>query len=703
MYFLNNNPFVRVLFPFIFGIVLYDLAGSISGLPVLLFCFIAIFFSLFFFYKKFLFKHRWIDGLAFFMLFFLFGNYYSFKNDVNKHTQLSEFSGGKAKNFIIRINNQVEERKNSIKSTAKILFVINNEGDVLRVNNEKIVLYFSKGIAKNYKYGDKLIIHSFINEVDSPKNPKTFNYKKFLSRKGILYSGYVSEGNSRLLSRNEGNALLSYAIGLREKIQNNLKKFLGDTDEYNVATAILTGYRGNLDFDLRQSFVNSGAMHVMCVSGLHVGIIFLILKWFFSFLSDKKFKLRLLKVILILSIIWFYALMTGFSSSVLRASAMFSFLALGMIWNKKINVFNSLAASALLLLLINPFSIFDIGFQLSYLAVIGIVILFNPIQQIIPASNKVTKYLRDLAAVSIAAQVATTPVSLYYFGQFPNYFILTNIIVIPLTGFIIYTAIPALLLSGVNFAGEFLYSILALLLKIMTTSVKFVDSIPFSVTETIYVSLLQMFILYVLIFSIYKMYISKYKYLLFVSLCCLIVFFSVRSYRVVNNWNTSEIIIPYLRNQSAVAIISERECYVILEDTSKQTISSYKMMLDNYNKSKNIKNIYYHSINDEIKTSYFSFSYPYVIYGEDRYIFWKPEWQKSIAGKKQKVTGILFHNNPFVKFDKVDEIFNSDLFVFTTSNKIQTVRIWENLLKNHNKKYYNIYNEGAWVKKYVVF
>jgi competence protein ComEC len=698
MYFLNQNPFVRILFPFIAGIIISPYVHN--HLVFALFCLIIFAISGFLIFtakKSESYRFRWIQGVLFGLFFLSFGLFYadtlSHPSDRNLHMHQTD----KPLTLIVRIDDDVEIKTNSVKSIVKCE---NHIGDSsITISSEKILVYFYRDtLSEKLRYGDRLLINSYLQIPDEAMNPYAFNYRKYLLQQGITYTSWVGHDKWKILERDKGSKLKSFALQLRTSILDILRSQLGDNDEYMVAAAIVAGYRTALDSDLRQTFANAGAMHVMCVSGLHVGIIFIILSSLLKFLSDKKLFQRILKVILILAFIWFYALLTGFSASVLRASTMFSFVAAGMMVQRKIPIYNSLAASAFLLLLFNPVYIFQVGFQLSYLAVIGIVALFPHIQKLIPAKEKIFIKIRDLIAVSIAAQIATTPISLYYFNQFPNYFILTNIIVVPLAGFIIYTAIPALLFNNLQFAGDVFAWLLGVLMKIMNFSVRFIDSLPGAVSHHVFISFSQMFLLYAVILFAFHGIMSKKKILMSTSAAALLAFAFISSLHSIRQLHHHEIVYPY--GAGNVIVFAENgKCEVLTGDTSQTFRKQFLWSMGKYLTIHKIRETVFVPRDSIIHSNSHLYHFPVVQFMDKRLLLWDDTWSAEQKKDNIQTDYVLLENNPFVRFDEMKEMFEGSVFVFTSANKRNIVNIWERLIKEYDLEYVNMYKSGALVIK----
>jgi len=248
------------------------------------------------------------------------------------------------------------------------------------------------------------------------------------------------------------------ASNIRKKIITNLKAKGLNGDELTVVKALLLGERTEITQDLRQSYAAAGAIHILAISGLHIGIIMLILSYILKPLEYLK-NGKYLKLILVVSSLWFYAILAGLSPSIIRATTMFTALSFGLFLNRKTELINILALSAVILLLINPFYVFDVGFKMSYLAVLSIILLQPKIASIWHPKYRLVNYFWQLISVSAAAQIGVLPLSLYYFHQFPGLFFLTNIVIIPLLGVILGFGLVIILLAYLNLLPQFIVDI----------------------------------------------------------------------------------------------------------------------------------------------------------------------------------------------------------------------------------------------------
>jgi len=335
-----------------------------------------------------------------------------------------------------------------------------------------------------------------------------FNYKKYLADKNIFHQTYIRDDHYTLLEKKQGNAVMTFALSVRDKMVGILQDQLGDNDESGVVAAMLTGYRADISADMMNAYSKAGVIHIMSVSGLHVGVIYIMITAFVGLFGWFK-KRKWLNVLLVLSLIWFYAFLTGLSASVLRSAVMISFVVAGTAMQRNISPYNSLAAAAFLLLVFNPGSLGEIGFQLSFVAVLGILLFQRPLYNLWHIRNKWLDKIWQLACVSMAAQLITLPFILYYFGQFPVYFLISNMIVVPLSSLVLYAGMAAVLLSWIPFVNVAVSFGTIWLTKAMNFIVITIESLPGSVISNIYISAWPAVILVIIIALGYAMFYRK--------------------------------------------------------------------------------------------------------------------------------------------------------------------------------------------------
>ena len=350
------------------------------------------------------------------------------------------------------------------------------------------------------KYGDLIAISNGPFQIPGPKNPNEFDYAGYMKDKGILYQQFTRVDQIQRLSSNHGNPLLTAVYRLRNHFSKILEKQLTGKNERAVAMALLLGKKDELGADIKEAYASAGAMHVLAVSGLHVGVIYFMIGWLFKRVRIKWVE-RILVPFITLAILWLYALLTGFSPSIFRSVVMFSAIVIGSSFNRQTNIYNSIAVSAFVLLLVDPMNLFFVGFQLSYLAVFGIVFFYSKFYPLLTGSNWLFDKIWSLCCISLAAQLATAPISVFYFNQFPTYFLFSNLIVIPMAFIIMNGGIALLALGSFNLF-HWIGAILEWLIRLLNTSVEFIENLPYSTYEWIYFSPTQVLIVYAILASL---------------------------------------------------------------------------------------------------------------------------------------------------------------------------------------------------------
>jgi len=443
-------------------------------------------------------------------------------------------------------------------------------------NPEKVIAYFSKeNFDSTITVGDQIIILVKPQKIKNMGNPFEFDYRTMMQNKAIYFSVYLSPETYR-----KTGIKIYRLIYLAEHVRDKLMALLNATkiekEERAVLSALTLGYRAELDPETLDCFVDTGTIHVLSVSGLHVALIFFIISFLLTGINKGKFGTVIYPVIIII-FLWFYAFITGFSPSVQRSTVMFTFVIIGNILRRPINIYNSLSASALVLILLDPNVLFDVGFQLSYLAVFGIVLLQPPIANMIQVKNKILIWLWSMFTVSVAAQLITFPLSILYFNQFPNFFWLSNYFVIPATTFVIWLTFGFFILSSVPVIPDLLAQLIQFTMHLMLSLLKWISTLPHAVSEGIVFSHIQTWIIYGLIaaFVIYSF--SKNKTWLFGGLILLITF------QISTLWTKSDLfnqkaVYVYNSKNTLIHFINGRSNYVVMNGRNPVSEQEIKMI-----------------------------------------------------------------------------------------------------------------------------
>lgn len=332
---------------------------------------------------------------------------------------------------------------------------------------------------------DGLWMYAEMDEVAHAKNPGEFDYANYRARQGVHVQAWVGEGHWQCDSSLYVSTWRGAFVRLRELLLNALRAQPIEQREIGVLAALVLGKTTEMDDEVMQAYASAGAVHVLAVSGLHVALIYMLLKPLFARLFGKR-KARLVRWLIPTALLWFYAALTGFSPSVLRAALMFTCFILAETFGRSNNIFNTMSASVVVLVLCDPTVIYSMGFVLSYLAVLGIVVLQPRIHAWCYFSHVLMRKAWELTSVSIAAQIATLPVTLYLFHQFPTWFIVTNLLVIPLSTVVLYVALLFFACMWWASGSAFVGGLLGLLTRIMNDVMEASSHWPMALIEGIH-------------------------------------------------------------------------------------------------------------------------------------------------------------------------------------------------------------------------
>ncbi|MGL2965046.1 ComEC/Rec2 family competence protein [Flavobacterium sp. XGLA_31] len=338
----------------------------------------------------------------------------------------------------------------------------------------KLILAVPKTGNQNYKIGTLLTANGIVYKNKKPFNPNLFDYGKYLENQGI-YAQVYAKSNQIKVSRYEPGLWANFS-NFREKIIENLKRSAISKDELYVLNALILGQQQEISSDILKDYQYAGAVHVLSVSGLHVGFILLFITFLLKPIGNTR-RGSFLKLILIISSLWSFALLAGLSPSIVRSVTMFSFVAVGVQLRRTVNMYHTLMVSMLLILLFKPSFLFDVGFQLSYLAVFFILWLQPILTKLWRPENKITQYFWDIITVSFAAQIGTMPLSIYYFHQFPGLFFLTNLLILPLLGIIMAVGVLAISVAVFSTVPIYIIEPLAIMISLLNGIIHWIASL----------------------------------------------------------------------------------------------------------------------------------------------------------------------------------------------------------------------------------
>jgi competence protein ComEC len=414
--------------------------------------------------------HTWLMALVLLVMMIVVSGYMGRPLNLLKDTEVDYLDADTV--LAMRLLGEGQEREKTIRYEAEV------EG------GSRVLLYLQKDSVSMPVMGDVLMVQT---QVRRGGQLGDFDYGMYLRRQGIAGSCWANRRNWQVIGHEEDRSLLTIAKRCQYRLHEQYRQMGIEGKELGILSALTLGYRENLDKDVQRSFSVSGAMHVLAVSGLHTGIVWGIVVWlltlggWFKPLWEEKWKRWLLNIIAIV-LIWMYAFVTGLSPSVMRSALMLSFWALSGLLEKQISRWNPLFSAAMIILIINPLALWSVSFQLSFAAVAGIMLIGQKMQRSISLKGRMLQYVGGLMLVSVAAQIATMPLTMHYFGQTSNYFALTNLVVIPMAGVLLVLGFGTLAMSWCVI-GEWLGVATKWCTWLLREVVEWIEGLPFSTTQ----------------------------------------------------------------------------------------------------------------------------------------------------------------------------------------------------------------------------
>lgn len=546
----NSFPMLRLIVPFLFGVVswafiieLYTpsmLEVSLAGIAVLISGLILWFLSK-------IGRRPHLFGWAIRPILYVLGALLTVSHSDHLFPD-HLISKGNENVFLAKVCEEPRIKANSIEVVADV-------SDTDNAVFGKVVFYFDPdSFSQKIKYGHELIVRSQIDRVVPQGNPIEFNYQRYLRFHNILFRGFVRSGDWEQLSNGQPG-VFGWFYDLRSSLITKFKEAQIDGDALSVASALILGYRAELDRELMAAYAGAGATHVLAVSGLHVGIVYVIINTLLRFMDRHKY-LKWLKTLLLISILFGYAALTGLSASVFRAATMFAFVAIGKAFSRSTNIYNTLAASAFCLILYDPMIVMQVGFQLSYAAVFGIVLIQPRLFELIAFENRFLDWAWSITCVSVAAQIATFPLGLLYFHQFPNLFLVSNLLVIPAAAIILYLGFSLFLFSFWKPTLLFFGFLLETIIELLNRVVMWIEQIPYSVLTGIDISTFESLLIYCLIGSLLILFLKKRVWSFHLALSFSIVFMIFQIAEVFQQNSQKFITIYNVRKETVLALFN---------------------------------------------------------------------------------------------------------------------------------------------------
>ncbi|SMO46776.1 ComEC/Rec2 family competence protein [Solitalea koreensis] len=677
--------FIRILIPFIIGIVVESYIQLSNTIALIIIGLSVIYLTTVTFLNRKIntSKFRSYKGFTLTIAFFLSGM--AIMHFHNELSRADHFSSSKAKYLLIEVNDDPIIKNGHIRFKAKVIAMVDSTNFENCSGNLLVTFRDSKKIIS---YGDQFLVSADYKEINAPRNPAEFNYKRYLAHQNIHYRLFANE--HLCIADNNGNILIKWSILIRKVCVQTFNTYIPGKEHAAMLSAFLLGYRADLGPDIVQAFTNTGTVHILSVSGLHVALIYLVINFFLKWMERYR-NGKIIKAVLVLALIWFYAMITGLSPAVCRSAFMISMVVIADGFNRYTNIYNTIAVSIFFLTLFNPYLLFDVGFELSYVAVLGIVYLQPQLYGLIVIKNKILDYFWIMTSVSIAAQVATFPLSIYYFHQFPNYFLIANLIIVPLATIILYAGIFLLVISPFQSLASFAGKIIAWLINGMDHILLKISHLPFSIFDGIWINFGEFVITSLLLLFIILVFTYKQKILIIVSLALIPVLIISYGIKEFNSLQQRKIIIYAGGKNTSIGFVDGQS--VMLFSNATQSIFNYSIKpgLD----SSRVKHII--RLPNNYQGSHFNKQKNYIAFYTQRIVVIDSTFTCFKPSKKLTADYIFIDGKPKVKFAQLQEMFNFKQLIIGESVPNYLAQSMIDGSNNTGVKYHSMHNSNALV------
>lgn len=642
--------------------------------------FFAFLFIAYFIARKQFEQKIWFGSLVFTVMFFigiLTVTIHDIKNDSNHYTNLTSLNNTSSKVITFRIRNVLKSNDYYDK------YII----DFLEINTHKVkgkaLLNIQKDSTTTTLNVDAIYAcKTAFKDIGQPLNPNQFDYKNYLDKKYIYHQLFTT--NKSLVSvSSKIHTLFGIAHIIRKHINDKLKHHNFTPNQLAIINALLLGQRQNISKDVYSSYTNAGAIHILAVSGLHVGIVLILLNFIFKPIERFKHG-KLFKTMLLIIILWSFALIAGLSASVTRAVTMFSIVAIGMNLKRPTNIYNTLAISMFVILLFKPLFLFDVGFQLSYLAVFSIVVIDPILYKLWQPKNKIINLYWHTFTVTVSAQIGIIPISLYYFHQFPGLFFISNLVIIPFLGVILGFGILVITLSVLNSLPTFLAALFGQIITLMNNFVNWISLHEQFIFKDIAFSLLYVLVAYMCIIALIRLFLKRNYASLRLSLFSILL---VQATCIYTNYNkTSNTFIVFHKNKySLIGNVSNNA--IMVSHNFDSLTAAKNNIITNYTIGNHIKNVK----TDNTILPFYSLKNKTFLIIDSLGIYDIKSFQPDF---------VLLRQSPKINLNRLIDALKPKQIIADGSNYKSYIKQWEAICKKQKRPFHQTRKKGAFILRY---
>jgi competence protein ComEC len=656
-------------------------------LPVVLWVVMAVLTGLLIFTRNMsagvLFEFGWSRGILVQLLIVCCGCLITWHTDIRHHSYYFGRSLQTGDLLLVTIKEPLQSGNSTWRTTGEVEAIV--RGNTILPVRGRLLLYLEKDTTTFVLgYGDQLLIPGITTAVRRNGNPGAFDYRQYCASQQIYQQVYLHTGAWQQLRGRRSGGIMRGIMQCKDYCLHTLQQYIGGK-EAGLAAALLIGYRYDLDKEMVQDYTDTGIVHIIAISGMHLALIYGGLLWLMRWWPHHRFS-DVLKGILIILLLWAFTLLTGGAASVLRATVMFTFITVGKFMLKRYtSTYNTLLASAFLLLCYDPGLLTDVGFQLSYLAVLSILICYRPLYYLLQLSNRWLDKLWDAVALTLAAQVLPLPVCLYYFHQFPVFFLPANLLAVPVSTVILYGEILLLLTGGFPLLGKVLGTGLMWAIVWLNKAIAWIGHWPGALVADINVSLWSVFFQYACIACLLIWWQHQWKRgvmaVLFVGLV----------------WSGGVMVLRLFEQQRCRMVV-----YNIPGHTAVDIIRGYEVQFAGDSVVMKEEALYKRHLQPArmlygVRREEQSNTGSFISLGRQRLVVVNGTLPRIRPARKFHTDYLLLSHNPHVDITQLEALFDVGCYIFDASNRPQNIQQWKSDCYILTLRFFSVPDQGAYV------
>lgn len=622
-----------------------------------------------------------LQGTLLFLLVMQTASYVAWRNDVRNDAHW--FGNNTSTPLQLIIDASVKQKPYGFSTTARVVAQYTTHG--WQPASGEIQVYARP--AASLHPGDRLICTDSLQRIRNSGNPGAFDIAAYMAGQNIYHQVWLTPARTRAGENVPLSLWQRILSACRMYCVHTFQRYIPSPREAGLAEALLIGYKDDLDKLLVQDYTQAGVVHIIAISGMHLLLLYEALLWLLQALPEKRWS-KLVKASLMLAVLWGFALLTGGSASVLRATLMYTFITVERLAVQRYtNRYNLLAASAFLLLCYQPRFLLDVGFQLSYLAVLSLMLFQHSIARLYVPTARVARFVWSMTTATLAAQVLTVPVSIYYFHQFPNLFLVANLVAIGLSELAMYACILLLAVGWVPLLAKGLGYVLYGLLYGMNAWVQWISRLPYAVSNGLYLGASEMVLLYVGLLAMATWLLLQYRQAFRWGQACVAVVALLHVGRMWTARRQRVLLVYNIRKHTAIDLVQGRQVSFV-GDTEVLRGGGFQQYLLPARLPLHIAR------EQSLEPAQL------VAFADRRLLIVRGQLPDIWPAKKCKTDYILLSHDPQVDIRQLLQHFDTRLFIFDASCSPGKIRKWKNECEALTLRFFSVPEQGAFIQNF---